>query len=73
MPIVQSTFKVGVPQANGKCYVEEFHTDHLGEVHYVEYGPVGVLDYQAIADARAVQIVERLAQQELEAIINAIP
>lgn len=69
MPIVSSTYKVGHAQANGRRYVEEFHTDSNGVVHRVEYGPMpDGTDYQAIMEARAVQIAEQLAQQEAEAL-----
>ena len=70
MSIVSSTYVVGHAQADGRTYVEEFHTTDLGEVIRVEYGPVGVIDYQATANARAVQIAEQLAQQEFEGILS---
>jgi len=70
MPIVSSTHVVGHAQANGKCRVVETHTTNLGEVIRIEYGPVGVVDYQAVADARAVQIAEQLAEQECEVLIS---
>lgn len=67
MSIVTSTYKVGHAQANGRRYVEEFHTDSTGAVHWLEYGPMpDDTDYQAILTARAAVISEQLAQQEAE-------
>ncbi len=68
MAIVSSTFEVGIPQADGRCYVVELHTDSAGVVRRVEYGPIGVVDYGAIAAARAVQMSEDLAAQEAGAL-----
>ena len=69
MAIVSSTYQVGIPQHDGRCYVEEFHTDGAGVVHRVEYGPMADgTDYQAIMVARAVQISEDLAVQEAESL-----
>lgn len=70
MSIVSSTYVLGHAQANGKRYVTETHTTNLGEVFTSEYGPVADgTDYQAIANARAVELAELLADQECEALI----
>ena len=68
MAIVSSTYEVGVPQIDGRCYVVELHTDSAGEVRRVEYGPIGVVDYAAIMAARAAQMSEDLANAEAEAL-----
>lgn len=57
-----------MPQVDGRCYVVEFHTDSVGVVHRVEYGPIGVVDYGAIMAARAVQMSEDMANAEAEAL-----
>lgn len=64
MAIVSSEFFVGALQADGRAYVREEHTDHLGQVHRREYGPVGQVDYAAICAARAVRLAEILAEAE---------
>jgi hypothetical protein len=71
MAIVSSTYTVGVPQIDGRCYVVELHTDSTGQVHRVEYGPVGVIDYQAVMQARAAQIGNALADAEAESMYGA--
>lgn len=64
MAIVSSSCTVGVPQADGRSYVTELHTDDAGTVHRVEYGPVGELDYEAIMTARASAMGAQLADVE---------
>lgn len=67
MAIVSSRYVVGHAQADGRCYIEEFHTDSTGAVHRVEYGPMpDGTDYQTIMEARALRISEELAAQEAE-------
>jgi hypothetical protein len=66
--IVSSTYEVGVPQIDGRTYVIEWHTDHTGAVHRIEYGSIGIIDYQAVMEARAVQIAQALADAEAEAL-----
>lgn len=67
MAIVSSTYEVGHAQADGRRYVVELHTDSTGKVHRIEYGPMpDGTDYQAIMEARAVQISDQLAEQEAE-------
>jgi hypothetical protein len=68
MAIVSSSYVVGIPQSDGRCFVTEFHTDSTGRVHSIEYGPIGAVDYEAIMVARAVQISESLAEAEAEAL-----
>ena len=62
--IVSSIHTVGHAQVDGRHYVTEAHTDHLGVVHRVEYLAAVGTDYAAVRDARAVQIADRLAEDE---------
>lgn len=69
MAVVSSSYSVGHAQADGRRYVVELHTDSTGFVHRVEYGQMADgTDYQAIMEARAVQISEQLAQQEADSL-----
>lgn len=70
MAIILSTHTVGHAQADGRRYVEEFHTDTVGVVHRVEYLAAAGADYVAIRDARAGQISEALAEAEFQALIG---
>lgn len=67
MPIVESSYTVGAPQIDGRAYVLERHTDGAGTVHVREYGPVGVVNYQAIMTARAAALAGELAEGEAAA------
>jgi len=70
MAIISSTYSVGHVQIDGRRYVSEQHTDSAGAVHTAEYlAEIGV-NYQAIAEARAVAIAQTLADAEFEVIIN---
>jgi hypothetical protein len=64
MAIVSSTCALGHPQADGRRYVAESHTDSAGGVHRREYGPVGEVDYAAILAARAQALGAELAEVE---------
>lgn len=69
--IVASTFVLGHAQRNGTRYVTETHEWDDGNRTVLEYGPVpDTVDYQAVANARAVQIMEQMAQQEFEGLIG---
>jgi hypothetical protein len=70
--IISSEFTLGHQQANGTRYVTETHTWDGGLPPTVlEYGPVpDTVDHQAIANARATQLMDQLAQQEFEEIIG---
>lgn len=70
MSIVASTHVVGPAQVDGRHYVTETHTDHLGEVYALEYlAPVGA-DYVAIRTARAASLEAQLAEAEADALLN---
>jgi hypothetical protein len=70
MPIVSSAYTVGHAQRDGSRRVVERHTWDDGSVTELEYGPVPVVDYQAIANARAVRLQEQAAQAEFEELIG---
>lgn len=70
MSIVTSTHAVGTAQKNGRAYVTETHTDHLGGVHRVEYLAAVGADYVAIRTARAAQIAVHLAEAEASALLS---
>lgn len=69
MSIVSSTHTVGHAQIDGRRYLTERHTDHLGEVHQVEYLAAVGTDYNAVMAARAVQIEQQLAEAEAAALL----
>lgn len=66
--IISSAFTVGAPQSNGQVYVTEVHTWNSGlPPTILEYGPVPVtLDFQAIANARALVIVQSKRDEEAQ-------
>ena len=70
--IIASSFVLGHQQASGTRYVTETHTWDGGlPATVIEYGPVpDTVDHQAVANARAVQLMDQAAQQEFEEIIG---
>lgn len=72
MAIVSSVSTVGHAQANGKKRVVEEHTDHLGKVYRIEYGPIDVeaVDIDAIRAARSLAIEQQLAEEEARLLID---
>lgn len=70
--IISSTFTLGHLQANGTRYVTETHTWDSGlPPTMLEYGPVpGTVDYQAVANARAVRIMASKAESEFGEILG---
>lgn len=73
MSIVSSIFIAGHAQIDGRRYVVEEHTDHVGTVHRREYGPVeDSVDKAALLVVNAVQLVEQLAEQEFADRITAV-
>ncbi len=69
MAIISSTYSLGHIQADGRRYVTEEHTDSTGAIHRVEYLS-GVVDYQAITNARAIALAEELANAEFMDVIS---
>lgn len=70
MSIVTSSHTVGHAQVDGRRYVTEIHTDHIGEAHRIEYlAPVGA-NYESVMSARAIRIEDELAQAEANALLD---
>ncbi len=70
MAIVSTEINVGHAQIDGRRYVEELHTNHLGVVHRIEYLAAVDTDTAAIAAAHAVQIAEDMAEAEAAALLE---
>ena len=73
MPIVSSTYTVDHAQIDGRKYVAELHTDSDGKVHRCEYlAPADwtTTEYDAKLSERATAISARLAQQEIDEVLN---
>lgn len=70
MSIVSSTHTEGPAQVDGRHYVTETHTDHLGGVIEFEYLAAVGADYVAIRTARAASLEAQLAEAEAEALLN---
>lgn len=70
MAIVSTAINAGHEQIDGRRYVEELHTDHLGVVHSIEYLAAADADTAAIAAAHAVQIAEDMAEAEAAALLE---
>lgn len=69
MSITSSKLSVGVPQKDGRVWVTETHTDHLGVERQFSYLAAPQADHQAVMLARVAQIEAALAESEfLEAI-----
>ena len=70
--ITSSAYALGHQQANGTRYVTETHTWDGGLPPTVlEYGPVpDTVDYQAAANARAVQIMAAMADAEARSLMD---
>lgn len=70
MSIASSTHVEAHAQADGRRYVTETHTDHLGEVYSFEYLAAVGADYVAIRTARAAALEAQLAEDEANALLN---
>jgi hypothetical protein len=67
------TVHVGHAQVDGRKYVLEVHSDAQGELARLEYLAEENADFNAIATARTANLIEQLAQQELEdAVLNDV-
>lgn len=66
--ITSSTYTVGTVQIDGRVFVTEVHTWDSGlPQETVEYGPVpATLDFQAIANARALVLMQSHRDQEAQ-------
>lgn len=58
--VIASTYAVGHPQADGRHYVTETHTDSSGGVYVIDYLAAIGADYDEICRARAAAIDEHL-------------
>lgn len=66
--IVQSTYTEGPPQADGRRYVTERHTDDAGKVYEFEW--LGSQDASLVLSARAALLSNQItAQREAEALV----
>ncbi len=62
---ITSTYTVGEPQADGRCYVKEVHTSDDGRVFPYEYLWDGVLLPQLVMEERAKLIDAELLAREV--------
>ncbi len=69
MPIVSSGYVIGQPQVDGRRYITEVHTDHLGASHLREYLADPGADYDAILTASAARMANDLAEGEADALL----
>ena len=68
MAIVSSTYTESAPQADGRRYVRERHTDDAGRVYDYEW--LGSQDAQPVVDARAAVLTAQLqARADAEAAV----
>lgn len=69
MTIQSSTFAVGVPQVDGRVWVDETHIDSVqGEITHSYLGDA--TNAAAVMAARVASINEQLAAAEFEALIR---
>jgi hypothetical protein len=77
MPIITSTYTLDdQPQADGRCYVHEIHTDHRGRIYTAEYLAPAEWDYEHTLATRAANIgaeIDRREAAELEAANFQLP
>jgi hypothetical protein len=69
MSIVSTVVIPGNAQVDGRRYVTERHTDHVGVVHVREYLSAIGADTAAIAAAYVVVLVPRLEVEEIERLL----
>ena len=67
-----SSYALGHAQASGGRYVKETHTDDFGVVEVIEYGPIGVVDYNQVMLNRAISIAAAKVAAEIAGNISAI-
>lgn len=65
MPIVSSVIAADDAQADGRRYIREVHTDHLGREHVVLYLAPAVWDAEAVMAARVNGIETGLRDGEI--------
>ena len=69
MTIISSTFAAGHAQIDGRRYVTNTHTDHLGVQHKREYLASVGADHAVIAAAQGPQVEAELAEAEAAALL----
>jgi hypothetical protein len=70
--INNSTYEFDGPvQADGRRYIRETHTDHLGALHLISYLAAVGADYAGIMSSRVPGIEEQLAEAEADRVIGA--
>ena len=67
-----ASYALGHAQASGGRYVKETHTDDFGVVEIIEYGPIGVVDYNQIMLNRAATIAASKVAAEIDGNISEI-
>ena len=72
MPIVSAAITAVNPQADGRRWVTEAHTDQLGTIYTVSYLAGASDDLQAAMTARMASLGADLTNGEITANINAI-
>lgn len=72
MPIVASEIVEDAPQRDGRRWVRERHTDHLGAAHEFLYMAEAGTDAAAVMAARVPVIEAMLAEAEIEANLAEI-
>lgn len=66
MPIVSSELSQDGPQSDGRFWVTEVHTDHIGRQHIIRWLAAVGVDAAAVMLARVIRILEGLEQREIE-------
>jgi hypothetical protein len=70
MSIVSSVHVVDPAQIDGRAYVTEIHTDHLGGVYTASYLAAVGTDYVAVRTQRAAALEVSLAESECRRVIQ---
>ena len=72
MPITSSVLTQESAQADGRRWIEEVHTDHLGLRHVYRWLAAVGADANAVMAARVARILEQLEAAEIEANVSAV-
>lgn len=72
MPIVSSVLTQEGAQKDGRKWVEEVHTDHLGLRHVFRWLAAVGIDANAVMLARVARILEELEAREIAANITSV-
>ena len=72
MSIISSAITEDAVQADGRRYIREVHTDHVGQEHHFTWMAEAEQDADAVLSARAVWLPGYLEQQEIEANLQDI-